>query len=229
MVSLLFEFGSFDFKEEPMEQQLFNKILLIFLVIETIFLAGVIGYKMGAAKEVVHNVTIYVEHIDTTEEESEQTLETEQEPKIESIIEPEVVPEPTLDGIVYFTDEEIDYLAKTVWGEARGLSKEQQAAVVWCIMNRWDTGKFGGSIIDVITAPNQFAGYKASHPVNSDIRNLVIDVLDRYELEKEGVTDVGRVLPKDYLYFIGDSKKNLFSKKWNSSVYWDWSLVSPYT
>lgn len=227
MVSLLFEFGSFDFKEEPMDQQLFNKILLLILVIETIFLAGVIGYKMGAAKEVVHNVTIYVEHIETTEEESEQISEPEPEPA--SIVEPEVVPEPTLDGIVYFTDEEIDYLAKTVWGEARGLSKTQQSAVVWTVLNRLDNGKFGGSIIDVITAPNQFAGYKASHPVNSDIRNLVIDVLDRYELEKEGVTDVGRVLPKDYLYFIGDGKKNLFSKKWNSGVYWGWSLVSPYT
>ena len=80
----------------------------------------------------------------------------------------------------------------------------------------------------MITAPNQFAGYKSTHPVDPEIRDLVVDVLDRYSQEKAGIENVGRVLPKDYLYFRGNGKINLFSKIWKSNDIWDWSLGSPY-
>ena len=66
------------------------------------------------------------------------------------------------DGEIYFidyevTEYEINMLAKTVWGEARGCNKLEQSAVVWCILNRVDDGQ--GSIAQVITAPDQFHGY----------------------------------------------------------------------
>ena len=63
-----------------------------------------------------------------------------------------------------FTNEEIDHIAKTVWGEARGLSETHQSAVVWTILNRIDDGRFGKGVIGVITAPSQFAGYRSGNP-----------------------------------------------------------------
>lgn len=120
-------------------------------------------------------------------------------------------------------------LAKTVFGEARSLTKTEQAAVVWCILNRLDDGRFGDSIMDVVTAPNQFTGYRENNPVSADIMALVQDVLSRYARENTGATDVGRVLPSDYLFFHGDGEANHFRKEYKKSgIFWDWSLESPY-
>lgn len=121
----------------------------------------------------------------------------------------------------------IDALAKTVYGEARGLSQMEQAAVVWCILNRADAAETD-NLMQIITAPNQFCGYSPSNPVLPKIAELVKDVLTRWQIEKNCVGDVGRVLPKDYLYFTGDGKHNYFRKVYNSTAYWDWSLPNPY-
>lgn len=118
------------------------------------------------------------------------------------------------------TEEEI-MLAKLVYGEARGQSVTEQAAVMWVALNRVDAGR--GTIAEVITAPHQFAGYKASNPVRQEHTDLARDVLARWRNGGEG-----RVIPADYLYFHGDGKHNYFKKGWKDRVYWDWSLPSPY-
>ena len=64
----------------------------------------------------------------------------------------------TAKGAELVSDEEIDMLAKTVWGEARGCNEYEQSLVVWCILNRYDDGRFGSSVKDIITAPHQFQG-----------------------------------------------------------------------
>lgn len=143
---------------------------------------------------------------------------------------PEPTPEILPNNIEEKYEEEIIYLSKTVWGEARGCSKTEQAAVVWCILNRVDSQLryMPDTIIGVITQKSQFAGYKASHPVTEDIKSLVIDVLTRWEREKSGETDVGRVLPVDYLYFTGDGKTNTFRTEHRSGEVWHWTSISPY-
>ena len=219
-------------RSRKMTMSLINEILAVILLIEIIFLAGVIGYRLGEASaymQPVYNFTIQIdsgtiEH----EEESNPKLDeeaTDQTP-VEVINNEVKVIEPVIENL--FTNEEIDHIAKTVWGEARGLSKTHQAGVVWAILNRCDDGRFGKGIISVVTAPSQFAGYRSGNPVDPEIRDLVVDVLDRYSQEKAGIDNVGRVLPKEYLYFRGNGKVNLFSKKWNSNNVWDWSLESPY-
>ena len=215
-----------------MTMSLINEILAVILLIEIILLAGVIGYRIGEASaymQPVYNFTLQVDH-SMIEYKEESNLKPDEEvidqTPVEDINNEVKVIEPVIENL--FTNEEIDYIAKTVWGEARGLSKTQQAGVVWTILNRFDDGRFGKEIIRVITAPSQFAGYKSSHPVDPEIRNLVIDVLDRYSQEKAGIDNVGRVLPKEYLYFRGNGKTNLFSEKLNSNNTWDWSLESPY-
>lgn len=121
-------------------------------------------------------------------------------------------------------------LAKMVWGEARGCSTTEQAATIWCVLNRYDSGdRFWADTVEGITTqPCQFYGYDPSNPVDPDILALVEDVLARWMAEKECVGGVGRVLPKEYLYFTGDGAHNYFTTEWQGGQTWDWSLESPY-
>ena len=123
-----------------------------------------------------------------------------------------------------------DYIAKTVYGEARGCPKTEQAAVIWCILNRVDQGDTCSAdyIVDVVTAPNQFHGFDLANPITEDIMDLTLDVLKRWMAEKNGILDSGRVLPKEYLYFYGDGTRNHFTSDWRGNDVWDWRLDSPY-
>lgn len=123
---------------------------------------------------------------------------------------------------------EVELVGRTIWGEAEGVQdKAEQAAVAWCILNRVDDS--GQTIEEVVTAPNQFQGfYRVTGEVPERFLQLAEDVLLRWRMEKAGAEDVGRVLPEDYLFFIGDGARNYFSKEWKATDYWGWTLKSPY-
>ena len=123
---------------------------------------------------------------------------------------------------------EIVMLSKLVYREARGIkSKAEQAAVIWCVLNRVDSKKFPNSIRAVVTQKNQFA-WVANTPVWNSLYNLSRDVVARWLLEDYRIKEVGRTLPKDYLFFAGRKGRNYFRKGYRSSSYWNWSLESPY-
>lgn len=129
-----------------------------------------------------------------------------------------------------YTSTDAVMMARVMFLEARGIqSKTEIACVGWTILNRVDSGY--GSIFAVITAPNQFA-YSASASTTSDygydLIALATDVLDRWSREKAGQTDVGRVLPKGYLWYAGDGKHNYFRNQYQGGTRWDYSLPSPY-
>lgn len=125
------------------------------------------------------------------------------------------------------TENEINMLAKTVWGEARGCSKLEQSAVVWCILNRVDAGS--GTIAEVITAEGQFSGYSKNFPVEDNIKDLVQDVVARWKIEKTTCGNIGRTLPKEYLYFSGRGGKNYFRDAYKGDYnVWDWNCWNPY-
>ena len=101
-----------------------------------------------------------------------------------------------------------------------------RAAVVWCILNRADAT--GNSISSVITAPHQFA-WIPSQAYNQEQYDFVKDIFTRWLLEKEGIENVGRVLPEEYKWFHGDGYHNHFRNAYSGSyAIWDWSLPSPY-
>lgn len=126
----------------------------------------------------------------------------------------------------YYNETHATALAKLLWAEARGIhSDTEKAAVVWCVLNRVEAGC--GDIMQVITAPNQFA-YSAHCPVDPNLYALAVDVLIRWDMERCGFEDVGRVLPIGYCWFAGYSGRNWFRPEYRSSVCWDWSLASPY-
>ena len=119
--------------------------------------------------------------------------------KVESAVEDveTVVLVPAIDPL----EKEKTAIAKTVWGEARGCSLEGQRNVVWTILARYDDGRFGNTILEVVQRPNQFLVYRESNPVDQEIYSLVEDVLQQWLSGNPG---------PGYLYFWGDGKENHF-------------------
>ncbi len=131
---------------------------------------------------------------------------------------------------VVLEEDDVVMIAKTIWGEARGVkSTTEKAAVAWCILNRVDSEGYacGGDIEHVLTFPGQFVGYNEDNPVTAECKEIAVDVLMRWVVEKAG-KDTGRVLPKQYIFFTGDGEHNHFTDEWRGGNTWDWSLPSPY-
>ena len=143
-----------------------------------------------------------------------------------SCVEPDVVWAPDPD--------DVELLAKLIWGEARGASTMEQAAVVWCVLNRVDSGEhyFPDTIREVVLQKGQFTGYKSKHPVTEEFKALAEDVLHRWHDENDGIgpaCSVGRVLPAEYVYFHSAGLGNTFRKTLKrDGNYWDWDVENPY-
>jgi hypothetical protein len=128
-----------------------------------------------------------------------------------------------------FAETNEECLAKLLWGEARGIpSMTEKAAVVWVVMNRVDDPRFPGNIQAVVKAPNQFVGYNYYNPVDPTLAMIARDVMWRWTIEKQGRTDSGRVIPRNFYYFTGSGGKNWFRQEYWSSWYWNWTLKTPY-
>lgn len=206
------------------------KIYLTLMVSSGIFLCGWICGKISTDTllDTYEKIEyVYIEEPCTREHVEEVAEEVPQNASIEPV---EALESPKL-----YTDEDAVALAKTLYGEARGVGNNgvvsgtcQKAAVVWCVLNRYDAG-YADSILEVCAAKGQFHGYRESHPVWDELLELSYDVLDRWNAEKNGETDVGRVLPADYYWFAGDGKFNHFRNVYRTSARWDWSLEDPYS
>ena len=133
----------------------------------------------------------------------------------------------------WYTDEDVKLISKTVYGEALVTNSDtHMSMVVWCILNRVDSNEYGcgKSIEHVVTFPYQFIGYNDSNPVDEHIEWLVRDVLNRWIQEKQGKTDVGRTLPKDYLWFTGNGEYNEFRNafEYEKAEFWIEPASTPY-
>ena len=128
------------------------------------------------------------------------------------------------------SDTQATMLAKLAWGEARGCTTVEQAAVMWCVLNRVDdeSGAFPDTVEQVITQPNQFY-YSENFPLRIDLYHLALDVLTRWQSEHYMLGESGRVLPREYLWFGGEAGHNWFRTTFQlQGEYWDWSLPNPY-
>lgn len=160
------------------------------------------------------------------------------EPVVTDIVEPEPE-EPVVEYPQLWTEKDATALAKMLYGEALGVGTLelwnghavsgdcQKAAVIWTVLNRYDAG-FEDSIYEVVTARDQYHGYSKRHPVDEELLALTYDVLDRWNREKYGETDVGRVIPNDYFWFKGDGDYNWFMNEYRSGKYWYWSMEDVY-
>jgi len=133
---------------------------------------------------------------------------------------------------VILVDEEIDAISKMVWGETHGaLSKTEMSACIWVLCNRADAWNM--TLMEVLTQPGQFTGYKANNPITDEIRTLVIDVLTRWQIEQQGADayTVCRTIPNTYLWWNGNATAthNIFRDAFDGNYnVWDWSLPNPY-
>ena len=121
------------------------------------------------------------------------------------------VPEPEYE--MYFTEDDVIAVAKMLWGEARGCELDNQQKAVWCVLNRVDDPRFPNTIQGVLSQPSQFHGYSPDFPVWDELKEVALDVLTRWSLEKQGVT-VERELPPEYVFFTGDGIQNHFREEY---------------
>lgn len=120
-------------------------------------------------------------------------------------------------------------MAGTMYAEARGLDKREMSMICWTILNRWDNGRFGSTLHSVIWAKSQFAHSNRKVADNGvDLVWLAQDVLTRYWKEKNGEQNVGRTLPKGYLFYYGDGRHNYFRVTNSGRGTYNFGLWNPY-
>ena len=133
---------------------------------------------------------------------AEETAEPEQ---------PEA-PEPSETPVyyeMYFTEDDVAAMAKMLWGEARGCTRDNQIKCAWVVCNRVDDDRFPNTIRSVLEQPSQFHGYDPTYPVTSELYDVAFDVLTRWSYEKQGIP-VRRELPESFLWFTGNGQENIF-------------------
>ena len=128
-----------------------------------------------------------------------------------------------------FTPVQLDaqILARVMYTECRHVSRVQQDAVCWVVLNRLESGYWGDTLLEVVTAPGQFV-YSSNIKVLPELEEVAEDVLAQWQAEKdldqllptadvlekrEELGDkIHRRLPSDVMYFYGDGKRNHFFK-----------------
>lgn len=209
-------------------------ILLIFLLL----MITLIGEKVDARPTETLGTPKIVPFVPSTEETTlpnsmnpspvivtTTTVETENSENFETL---ETIKSTSIrDYVIEKYSKEITMLAKLTYGEARGMdSRTEQACVMWIVLNRYDSGRFGSSISKVITAKGQFYYREKSKTVDDsgrDLKELAVEVLCDWELEKvnHGVSEK-RPIPNNYFFFHGAKGHNWFRKEYKSIRYWDY-------
>ena len=231
----------------------------VYKIIIFLLLLAILVVVVAKRAEIAENIGIKVEAFfdDVCEDEPIVTPEPEITPAIEKIdIEPiDIIknnltlpppsekPEPEYPKL--YTMDDAYVISKTVYGEAKNtpdlyiwdgrvISTEAQwAAIVWGMCDRYEAG-YADSLTKVAGNPGQYHGYHVLHPVTDEILEVVLDVLERWNNEMHGETDVGRVIPKGYYWFVGDGIHNHFFNHYNytrgvtTGPEWDWSLEDVY-
>lgn len=114
---------------------------------------------------------------------------------------------------MYFTEDDVAEVAKMLWGEARGCTRDNQIKCAWIVCNRVDDERFPDTIQGVLSQPSQFHGYDPAYPVTDELYSVAFDVLTRWSYEKQGIP-VRRELPKSFLWFTGNGVENIFREAW---------------
>lgn len=204
-------------------QWVFWSVLIVLLLMVVIFACDAVIYSVNTEQETTPTTEATVTTPTTVETVPTEIVEPTTEPTVEvESTEPQYT--------IVINEDEAIALAKMAWGEARGCSDMEIAATMWSVLNRVDS--WGDTIVGAITMPRQYHGYRPSNPVDERIYNLSVDVLTRWQMEKQGASpeEVGRVLPPEYIYFYGDGVRNYFKDNYEyaKANIWDWSYPNPY-
>lgn len=120
-------------------------------------------------------------------------------------------------------------MAGTMYAESRGLDARECSMISWCILNRYDTQRYGKTLSSVIWAKSQFAhSTRTVSDSGIDLVWLAQDVLTRWYKEQQGETNVGRTLPQGYCFYYGNGHHNLFRMKNSGWGSYNFGLWNPY-
>jgi len=114
-----------------------------------------------------------------------------------------------------YTCEEIELLAKTVWGEARGCSPDEQRLVIWTVLQRVNADGYGNTIKTVLKAPRQFKGYRAENPIDAEIITLCEIEAEKWARGERPPTLEPYAPTLPYFYFDGGNGHNWFRGTYN--------------
>lgn len=114
--------------------------------------------------------------------------------------------------VAKYSSREVTLVAQTLWGEARGCSRDEQKLVAWCICNRANARE--QSIEEVVTAPHQFAGFNPEHPVDAELVAVAEEVLQAWSRNEEALILPPYANTSDYQFFYGDGEHNWFREEY---------------
>jgi len=112
-----------------------------------------------------------------------------------------------------WTEDCVVVISRMVWGEGRGVSRNEQKLIVWTVINRLENGRYGSSLIGVVRARGQFHGYSSRFPVTEEIREMVIEVLEAWDRGEAAKVYPPFAQTPYYLYFHGDGRHNWFRER----------------
>jgi hypothetical protein len=118
------------------------------------------------------------------------------------------------ENVKIYNESDLEIIAKTVYGEARGCSEDEWRLVIWCILQRVDSGQFGDGIHGVITKKNQFGGYNKKNPIDERIMEICIEELESWSAGEKAKTHEIYTPTIPYYYFEGDGDHNWFREDW---------------
>ena len=111
------------------------------------------------------------------------------------------------------------YMAKTIWGEARGEGSVGMQAVANVIMNRVDRGGwYGASIKDVVLKPYQFSCWNATDPNRAKLDKLTVA-----DLQSSGALQIAQQVINGQLPDITGGATEYHNK--NILPDWDYSKL----
>ena len=159
----------------------------------------VITSLVGIILLLVLYIVIIPPQVETKEVEKEIVVEVEKEVVIE------VVKEPTYAYNITSADREM--LARLVYREANTESLECQMAIVSVVINRWQDGRWGDTLKDVVYAPHQFTPSDLLYQTTpTELNYTAVDL----------VLQRGCTLPPYCMYFRADH-------------HFDWDEYRPHT
>ncbi len=162
-------------------------------------------------------ITILIIVAVLTPTETEQVVEVviepipQQEIKL-SAVQPEIeVKESDSSLIMYYTEEEMNYIGRLITAEAGGLSNEEMRAVAMTVLHRVDNPKWPNDIIQVINQDGQYADEDMPAYASDRALEAAFEALDQWNLAKNSlIPEEDFRLPEKFIYFFGDGRHNYF-------------------
>lgn len=113
--------------------------------------------------------------------------------------------------IMYYTEEEMNYIGRLITAEAGGLSNEEMRAVAMTVLHRVDSPKWPNDMIQVINQDGQYADEDMPAYASDRALEAAFEALDQWNLTKNGlIPEEDFELPEKFIYFFGDGKHNYF-------------------